>query len=229
VTTKIDESVVAIVSGGMDSVTLAYYLDRTYREVALVSVDYGQRHSKELAFAEDTARRLGAAWHLIDLTSVTKLLTGSALTDPRVEVPDGHYAEDSMRLTVVPNRNAMMLDVAVAIAVASGAVAVATAVHAGDHAVYPDCRPRFIQSFEETARLANEGFISPRFTVLAPFLGITKDAIASLGAELAVPYELTWSCYKGGELHCGLCGTCTERIEAFKLSGVADPTVYETL
>lgn len=218
--------VITIVSGGMDSVTLAHQLSRVFNEQEIVSVDYGQRHSKELQFAELAAEQLGAKWHRVDLTSVTKLLTGSSLTDPTVDVPDGHYAEESMKLTVVPNRNAMLLDIAVAIAVASGASAVATAVHAGDHAIYPDCREVFIDSFEQTARLANEGFIDPDFGICAPYIRLGKHDIAKVGSELGVPYALTWSCYKGGEVHCGTCGTCTERKEAFALAEVDDPTEY---
>jgi len=216
---------VAIVSGGMDSVTLAHLLAIDY-DLTLVSVDYGQRHSKELAFAAEAADRLGAEHHVVDLTSVTKLLTGSALTDPEVPVPHGHYAEPTMRATVVPNRNATMLDVATAVAVAQGASAVATGVHAGDHAVYPDCRPEFIAAYQAMVLVANEGFLADGFEVLAPFVHQSKADIAALGDQLGVPWARTWSCYEGGEHHCGRCGTCVERIEAFELAGVNDPTEY---
>lgn len=216
---------VAIVSGGMDSVTLAHLLATDY-QLTLVSVDYGQRHAKELLFAAEAADRLGADHHVVDLTSVTKLLTGSALTDPEVPVPHGHYAEPTMRSTVVPNRNATMLDVATAVAVAQGASAVATGVHAGDHAVYPDCRPEFIDAYQAMVLVANEGFLADGFEVLAPFVHQSKADIAALGDQLGVPWDRTWSCYEGGELHCGRCGTCVERIEAFELAGVNDPTRY---
>lgn len=216
---------VAIVSGGMDSVTLAHLLATDY-QLTLVSVDYGQRHAKELLFAAEAADRLGADHHVVDLTSVTKLLTGSALTDPEVPVPHGHYAEPTMRSTVVPNRNATMLDVATAVAVAQGASAVATGVHAGDHAVYPDCRPEFIDAYQAMVLVANEGFLADGFEVLAPFVHQSKADIAALGDQLGVPWDRTWSCYEGGELHCGRCGTCVERIEAFELAGVDDPTRY---
>lgn len=222
---------VAIVSGGMDSVTLAHYIASQGVELELVSVDYGQRHVRELEYAEACARRLGAPWHRVDLSSITKLLSGSALTDPSVEVPEGHYADESMRSTVVPNRNAMLLDVATAIAVAGKATFVATAVHAGDHAVYPDCRPAFIEAYEHMARIANEGFCVDDFQVYAPFVNITKADIAVMGSTLpdgyVVPWAETWSCYQGRELHCGRCGTCVERVEAFRDAGVADPTEYE--
>jgi 7-cyano-7-deazaguanine synthase len=131
-----------------------------------------------------------------------------------------------MAATVVPNRNAIMLSVAVGVAVARGAEAVAAAVHAGDHTVYPDCRPAFIEAIEHEARVANEGFIVDGFEVRAPFLHLTKDQIVRIGADLGVPFEETWSCYLGGEVHCGRCGTCVERREAFDLAGVPDPTAY---
>lgn len=219
-------SVVAIVSGGMDSVTLAYYLrDHGWRPT-LLSVDYGQRHVREIACAAEAAAALGARHHVVDLTSLTSLLTGSALTDRSVDVPEGHYEAPTMRSTVVPNRNAMLLDVATAVAVAEGAQAVATGVHAGDHAVYPDCRPEFVLAYERMARIANEGFAVEGFAVLAPFVDATKADIASLGDQLGVPWAHTWSCYQGGAVHCGRCGTCVERREAFALADVHDPTDY---
>lgn len=217
---------VAIVSGGMDSVTLAYLLAREY-ELTLLSVDYGQRHVRELDCAAKAAAALRADHHVVDLRSVAGLLRGSALTDPSVDVPLGHYEAPTMRATVVPNRNALMLDVATALAVSSGAHAVATGVHAGDHAVYPDCRPEFVDAYERMVRVANEGFVVDGFQVLAPFVHLTKADIAGIGAELGVPWADTWSCYQGGARHCGACGTCVERREAFDLAGVDDPTDYD--
>jgi 7-cyano-7-deazaguanine synthase len=218
--------VVTTLSGGLDSVTLAHALAAEGHDVIALSFHYGQRHAKELDRAARCADRLGAEHHIVDLQSVGALLTGSALTDPDVEVPEGHYTDESMAATVVPNRNAIMLSVAVGVAVARGAGAVATAVHAGDHAIYPDCRPAFIEAIEHEARIANEGFITDGFEVLAPFLHLSKDEIVRRGAALGVPFEETWSCYLGEELHCGLCGTCVERREAFELAGVHDPTRY---
>jgi 7-cyano-7-deazaguanine synthase len=219
---------VAIVSGGMDSVTLAYQRrSEDDGDLVLVSVDYGQRHVRELQSAARAAGRLDAEHVIVDLRSVTALLIGSALTDRTVDVPEGHYAAESMRATVVPNRNAMMLDVATAIAVARKAAGVWTGVHAGDHAIYPDCRPEFIAAYDVMARLANEGFADPEFHVYAPFVHMTKADIAALGAELGVPFGDTWSCYQGGAVHCGRCGTCVERREAFDLAGVPDPTLYQ--
>jgi 7-cyano-7-deazaguanine synthase len=219
-------SVVTTLSGGLDSVTLAHALAADGFDLIALSFHYGQRHAKELDRAARCADRLGAEHHVVDLRSVGALLTGSALTDAAVEVPEGHYTDASMAATVVPNRNAIMLSVAVGVAVARGAEAVATAVHAGDHTVYPDCRPEFIEAIEHEARVANEGFIADAFRVLAPFLHVAKDEIVRRGAALGVPFEETWSCYLGEELHCGRCGTCVERREAFELAGVSDPTPY---
>lgn len=216
---------VAIVSGGMDSVTLAFLLHSQGYALHLLSFDYGQRHKKELGFARKCADRLGAQHDIVDLSALTKFLSGSALTDD-IEVPEGHYAADNMRLTVVPNRNAIMLSVAYAVAVAEQADLVATGVHAGDHHIYPDCRPEFVRAFDVMQRAAVEGFGAPGLRLYAPFVEMGKHDIVSAGAGLGVPYVDTWSCYKGGAVHCGVCGTCVERREAFALAGVVDPTEY---
>ena len=221
--------VVALVSGGLDSVTLAHLLaDRGHAPLHLVSVDYGQRHRRELDDARACAERLGVRWDCVDLGSLGSLLGGSALTDEAVEVPDGHYADETMRITVVPNRNAVMLAVAHAVAVAEHAPLVAAAFHAGDHPVYPDCRPEFVDAFRRMQTVATEGFAPPGMLV-TPFLHLDKAAIVRAGHRLGVPFEHTWSCYRGGERHCGRCGTCVERREAFVLAGVTDPTPYETV
>jgi 7-cyano-7-deazaguanine synthase len=217
---------IAVVSGGMDSVTLAYLLHAEGYQLHLVSFDYGQRHKKELFFAQLCAERLDAAFDVIDLTSITRFLKGSALTDA-VPVPDGHYAAPNMAITVVPNRNAVMLSVAYAVAVAEHANLVAAGVHAGDHFIYPDCRPDFIKAFDAMQRLAVEGFGEPNLRLETPFIHLEKYQIVKLGAPLGVPYIDTWSCYKGHEKHCGRCGTCVERKHAFRDAMLADPTQYE--
>ena len=219
---------VAIVSGGMDSIALVHHLVDQGHVVDVISFDYGQRHRKELNFAQDCAERLNLAWHLVDLSNLTDLLATSALTNSVMEVPDGHYAEDTMRITVVPNRNAIMLNIAAGLAVSIGAKHIATGVHAGDHYIYPDCRPQFIDATERMLKIANEGFINPDFSMLAPFVNSTKGDIARLGDRLNVPWESTWSCYKGNEIHCGACGTCFERREAFAEAGINDPTNYSS-
>jgi len=216
---------IAIVSGGLDSITLAYLLHSEGYTLHLLSFDYGQRHIKELAYAERCAKRLNATFDIVDLSGLNRFLKGSALTDT-IPVPDGHYAAPTMAITVVPNRNAMMLSVAYAVAVSEKAQVVSIGVHAGDHFIYPDCRPEFITAFDSMQRLATEGFGDPSLHLEAPFMHLGKQQIVQLGTSLQVPYADTWSCYKGGERHCGTCGTCCERKEAFALAGIADPTAY---
>ena len=222
------EKVVAIVSGGLDSVTMAYELVRRNYEIILISYNYGQRHKKEIMYAKKCAENLGVQHHIVDLQVLSNLLGGSSLTSEEISVPDGHYAEESIRITVVPNRNAIMINIATALAVSMKCDYVATGVHGGDHYIYPDCRPEYIVAQTEALRLANSGFVSNEFEVLAPFVNIPKDEIVKIGEAIGVPWLETWSCYKGGEIHCGSCGTCFERREAFSLAGVRDPTNYET-
>jgi len=214
---------IVICSGGLDSVSLAHVLADKGQLSALVSFDYGQRHRKELDFAACAATRLGVPHHLIDMRTIGAALTGSALTDD-LDVPDGHYAEETMRITVVPNRNAIMLTIAFGVAAAQGADAVATAVHGGDHFIYPDCRPAFTEAFQAMQDAALDGYASVR--LITPYVHRTKADIVTDGARVGTPFAETWSCYKGGDIHCGRCGTCVERREAFDLAGVTDPTDY---
>ena len=217
---------VAIVSGGMDSVTLAYLLASEGFYLHLLSVNYGQRHLKELEYAKLCAERLDAKFDVVDISGIGRLLKGSALTDD-VPVPHGHYAAPNMAVTVVPNRNAIMLSIAYGVAVAEGAEVVATGVHAGDHFVYPDCRPGFIRAFGAMQKRAVEGFGDDSLRLYAPFVEGTKAEIVATGTRLGVPYADTWSCYEGGGVHCGLCATCGERRASFVEAGVYDPTVYQ--
>lgn len=220
-------SAIVLASGGLDSTVLAYLArDRFGPDVHMLSVDYHQRHRKEIDYARITATRIGARFDVVDLTSVGILLSGSSLTDSGIDVPHGHYAEDSMRSTVVPNRNAIMLAVAFAVAVARNLDNVGTAIHAGDHFVYPDCRPAFAYAFQAMQDKATDGFGTP--SLFMPFLNLGKHDIVQIGADLGVPFAATWSCYEGGEKHCGKCGTCVERREAFYLAGIDDPTAYAT-
>lgn len=217
---------VVSLSGGMDSTTLlAHYAagERPHRLLA-VSVDYGQRHVRELDSARAVAAHYEAEHLVVDLRAVGALLSGSALTDPSVDVPEGHYAWETMKATVVPNRNMIIASVLIGLAVSRRAAVVAFGMHAGDHAVYPDCRPEFVSALGELAAVANEGFDPP--VVEAPFVHVTKTDIARRGAELGAPLHLSWSCYQGGDVHCGVCGTCYERREAFRDAGLPDPTAY---
>ncbi|WP_170773330.1 7-cyano-7-deazaguanine synthase QueC [Ruegeria lacuscaerulensis] len=215
---------IVICSGGLDSVSLAHMVAQDHELAGLISFDYGQRHRKELDYAALCAQRLGVSHDIIDLRPVGAVLTGSALTDD-VDVPDGHYAEDSMKVTVVPNRNAIMLTVAFGAAAARGADAVATAVHGGDHFIYPDCRPAFTEAFEAMQKLALDGYAD--VSLFTPFVHRSKADIVTEGARVNTPFAQTWSCYKGGDHHCGRCGTCVERREAFHLAGIPDPTTYD--
>lgn len=215
---------VVSLSGGMDSTTLLAHVLQDHDALAL-SFDYGQRHVRELDAARAVAAHYGVEHHVIDLTSVGRLLTGSALTDAAVDVPEGHYEAATMKATVVPNRNAIMANIAVGVASSREAEYVALGVHAGDHAVYPDCRPEFVDALRHLAVTALEGFPTPR--IETPFIAWSKTDIARRAGELGVPLEMTWSCYKGGDRHCGRCGTCVERVEAIRDAGMIDPTGYD--
>ena len=214
---------IVICSGGLDSVSLAHMVAANRKLTGLVSFDYGQRHRKELDYAALCAKRLDVPHDIIDMRGIGAALTGSALTDD-VDVPDGHYAEETMKITVVPNRNAIMLSIGFGIAAAQGDEAVATAVHGGDHFIYPDCRPGFTRAFDAMQQAALDGYANVRLRT--PFVEQSKAEIVRQGARHATPFAETWSCYKGGAVHCGRCGTCVERREAFHLAEVTDPTVY---
>ena len=227
------KTALAVVSGGLDSTTMVYDLLNQDYEVQCISFNYGQRHRKELVFASANARMLNLDHDIVDITSITKFISNSALTSdgswrptetastPVIEVPEGHYAEENMKATVVPNRNMIMLSIAAGIAVNRGLGTIATAVHAGDHFIYPDCRPEFIAEVAEAIAAGNEGFAKFEKTenggvlpLTTPYLYKTKAEIAFRALNLNVPLHLTWSCYVGGSNHCGRCGTCVERLEA---------------
>lgn len=191
------------------------------REVHCLSVDYGQRHRRELEAARAICAHYGVDHRLADLRALAPLFGSNALTGG-VKVPEGHYEEESMKATVVPNRNMLLISVATAWAVSLRAESVAYGAHGGDHAIYPDCRPEFAEALDRAVRLADWHEVR----LERPFVKMDKAAIVRRGAELDVPFGLTWSCYVGGERHCGKCGTCVERKEAFRLAGVADPTDY---
>lgn len=215
---------ILIYSGGMDSTVLLYQLLNEGNEVKALSVDYGQRHKKEIDAARAIADRLGVEHRVADLTGITSMLGGSSLTSSDIDVPEGHYAEDNMKATVVPNRNMIMLSVAAGWAISTKCDSISYAAHSGDHAIYPDCREEFAQAVDQAIQLADWH----KVVLNRPFVGSTKADIVALGTKLGVPFEDTWSCYKGGSLHCGRCGTCVERREAFHLAGVEDPTPYDT-
>ena len=210
-------------SGGLDSTVLAAQLLADGAETRLLSIDYGQRHAKELQQAEKIAEALGLPHRILRLPDLGPLLGGSSLTDDQVELPEGHYAEASMKATVVPNRNMILLALAGGHALSLGFDTIAYAAHAGDHTIYPDCRPEFADAMESALGLADWENLS----LHRPFVNLSKTNLVKKGAELDAPFHLTWSCYAGREKHCGKCGTCVERKEAFALAKVPDPTEYE--
>ena len=210
-----------LLSGGLDSTVLLAHTITQGRPTVALSVDYGQRHRRELDAAQAVAHHYRVDHYVLDLTSWGRLLVGSSLTDATVAVPHVDYDADSMANTVVPNRNAVFLMAAAGIAQTLGHDTIATAVHAGDHYLYPDCRPEFIHAANQAALAGTGGAVQ----IAAPFVDITKADIARLGRTLNVPFALTWSCYEGGAQHCGACGTCRERRQA--LHGF-DPTRYDT-
>jgi 7-cyano-7-deazaguanine synthase len=207
----------------LDSTVLLHQLLADGDQVLALSVDYGQRHRVELAYARRSTERLQVEWRLADMSSVGQLLGGSSLTSPEIAVPHGHYAEQAMKQTVVANRNMIMLSVAAGWAISQQADRVAYAAHTGDHTIYPDCRPEFAQAVDQAIRLADWHEVH----LYCPFVRLTKSQIVARGAELGVDFAGTWSCYEGGEIHCGRCGTCFERREAFLEAGVPDPTKYQ--
>jgi len=217
------DKTVLVLSGGMDSITLLYQLIEFKHQVFPITFDYGQRHVKEIDAARAFCESFGLPHKVVDVSGLRDVLGGSALTD-EIDVPDGHYEEESMRVTVVANRNLIMLSIAWGYATSIGAHRIATAVHAGDHFIYPDCRPEFIDSAQATMRLAVQGMDHEPRSILTPYIHYSKGQIADVGKRLNVPYEDTWTCYKGQELHCGTCGSCTERKEAL---GKDDPTIYK--
>jgi 7-cyano-7-deazaguanine synthase len=213
---------VVLLSGGMDSVTAFHEVRRGHEVLAALSFDYGSKHNaREIPFAQLHAARAGVPHRVIDLGFVNDCFESDLLKNGG-EIPDGHYAEENMKRTVVPFRNGIMLAIACGFAESIGAEALAIAAHAGDHAIYPDCRETFMRGM---AAAMEEGTYA-RIRLLRPFIAMDKTAIARRGVELGIDYAETWSCYKGGEIHCGTCGTCVERREAFLLARLEDPTVY---
>lgn len=209
---------VLVYSGGMDSTVLLYKFKASTR--LAVSFSYGARQDRmQLACAEENCRRLGIPHLVIPLDFMGKYFKSSILEGGE-DVPHGHYDDENMKSTVVPFRNGIMLSVAVGLAESNGWDTVLIANHSGDHTIYPDCRPEFIDAISKAAEAGT--FAGVR--IVSPFCDITKRDIALIGKELGVPFELTYSCYEGHPKHCGLCGTCVERKEA--LEGF-DPTEYE--
>lgn len=212
---------VIILSGGMDSVTMLY--EYAGRIALAVSFDYGSNHNaREIPFARMHCGRLGVPHIVIGLDFMHRYFR-SSLLEGADAIPEGHYADDNMKSTVVPFRNGIMLAIATGLAESRGLKCVMMANHGGDHTIYPDCRPEFVAAFDAAATAGTyEGV-----RIVAPYTDITKADIAARGKRLGVDYGETWSCYKGGEHHCGRCGTCVERREALAAAGIEDTTVYD--
>lgn len=205
----------------MDSVTLLYdFKDR----IALgISFDYGSNHNaKEIPFARWHCEQLGIEHITIDLAFMPQYFK-SSLLEGADAIPEGHYADENMKSTVVPFRNGIMLSIAAGIAESRGLKYVMMANHGGDHTIYPDCRAEFVEAMSEATKAGT----FPGIEILAPYTDITKADIAMRGKALGIDYSKTWSCYKGGDVHCGKCGTCMERKEALRDAGIADTTIYE--
>ncbi|WAC20490.1 7-cyano-7-deazaguanine synthase QueC [Luteolibacter sp. SL250] len=216
--------VCVLLSGGMDSVTAFYHALAHHEVIGCLSFDYGSKHNhREIPFAKLHADRNGVAHHVVPLGFMDDLFT-SDLLQSGGEIPEGHYAEENMKKTVVPFRNGIMLAIAAGYAESVEADGLVIAAHSGDHAIYPDCRESFMQGM---ATAIQEGTYA-RTELLRPFIDTDKTGIARIGRDLGIDFAETWSCYKGREIHCGVCGTCVERREAFLLAGIADPTIYES-
>lgn len=233
---------VVVLSGGLDSTVALWWALRhsePEEKFTALTVDYGQRHVREIAAADAVGnwyrikagrdKMLGEPEHELDhviigAPGLGRALSGSALTDRSVAIPHGHYADANMAATIVPNRNMIIMSMAAGVAIARGASRIVIGVHAGDHPVYPDCRPEFIEATQKCIQVAT----GTNIHVCAPFTHTNKWQIVAIGNLLGAPMHLTWSCYEGGDKHCGRCGTCVERAEAFKKAEVDDPTEYES-
>jgi 7-cyano-7-deazaguanine synthase len=214
--------VVVIYSGGMDSYTVLNKAIQQGYDVHAVSFNYGQRHSKELLFAKRVCEQHNIEHKVVDISSINQLIGGSALTDD-IDVPEGHYQEESMKTTVVPNRNMIMLSMAVGYAVSIEAKAVYFGAHSGDHAIYPDCRTEFVDAMNDVCKIANYQAVEVR----APYLAASKTDILREGLAMNLDYNDTWTCYNGQEKACGRCGACQERLEAFSENNTIDPIDYQ--
>jgi 7-cyano-7-deazaguanine synthase len=216
------QKVVVIYSGGMDSFTVLHNAIRAGHEVYALSFNYGQRHVKELVCAQNVCQELGIHHKIVDISAINQLIGGSSLTSD-IAVPEGHYAADNMKSTIVPNRNMILLSLAVGYAVSLDAQAVYYGAHSGDHFIYPDCRPEFVQKMHDVCQIANYEPVA----IVSPYLQQTKIDILKDGLAMGLDYSKTWTCYNGREKACGKCGSCQERLEAFALNQSKDPLPYE--
>ncbi|MDP2562470.1 7-cyano-7-deazaguanine synthase QueC [Psychrobium sp. 1_MG-2023] len=217
------EKVVVIYSGGMDSFTVLHKAIEEGKAVYPLTFNYGQRHSKEVDVAAQVCKTLNVPHKVVDISAINQLMAGSSLTSD-IDIPEGHYEEDSMKSTVVPNRNMVLLSMAIAYAVSIEANAVYYGAHSGDHAIYPDCRPEFVHKMNEVSQIANYEPVD----IVSPYIKNNKIEILADGLRMGLDYGQTWTCYNGREQSCGVCGSCQERLEAFAKNGLTDPLAYES-
>lgn len=216
------QKVVVIYSGGMDSFTVLNKTIEKGYEVYALSFNYGQRHVKELECAKTACAKLNIHHKIVDISAINQIIGGSALTDD-IEVPEGHYEAENMKQTIVPNRNMILLSLAVGYAVSLEAGKVYYGAHSGDHAIYPDCRPLFVEKMNDVCQIANYDSVE----IVTPYLNKSKIEILTDGLAMNLDYSDTWTCYNGREKACGKCGACQERLEAFSLNNALDPLEYE--
>ncbi|MDA7746437.1 7-cyano-7-deazaguanine synthase QueC [Psychromonas sp.] len=217
------KKVVVIYSGGMDSYTVLHKAIEEGLTPFALTFDYGQRHVKEIEVASNVCHELGINHKVIDITAINQLIGGSSLTDSSIEVGLGHYQNANMSTTVVPNRNMILLSLAIGYAVSIEAEQVYYGAHSGDHEIYPDCRPIFVEKMNEVAAVAN---YEPT-KIHSPYLSSDKIGILKDGIRMGLDYSKTWTCYNGREKACGQCGSCIERLDAFAKNGLTDPIEYE--
>lgn len=218
------EKAVVIYSGGMDSFTILNAALHEGLDLYALTFDYGQKHKKEIQYATQVCQELGINHRIIDITAINQLLQSSSLTSDK-EIPEGHYEAANMKSTVVPNRNMILLSLAIGYAVDIGANKVYYGAHSGDHAIYPDCRPDFVHAMNRVAKLANYEPVD----IVTPFLNSSKGEILAAGLKMGLDYSKTWTCYNGRDQACGKCGSCIERLEAFELNQATDPLPYESV
>lgn len=216
------EKVVVIYSGGMDSFTILNQAIKEGVQVYALTFNYGQKHSKEILFARKVCEQLSVNHRIVDISAIHQLLQSSSLTTEQV-IPEGDYAESNMKSTVVPNRNMILLSLAIGYAVDIGASKVLYGAHSGDHDIYPDCRPEFVHAMNKVAQIANYSPVD----IVTPFLNNTKAEILAAGLALGLDYGQSWTCYNGREKACGKCSSCLERLQAFKSNQAVDPLTYE--
>ena len=216
------DKAVVVYSGGMDSFTVLNQAINTGAEVYAISFNYGQKHSKELVVAAEVCKSLNIHHKTVDISAINSLMAGSSLTSD-IAIPEGHYEDDNMKSTVVPNRNMVLLSMAIAYAVSLEADKVYYGAHSGDHHIYPDCRPEFVEAMNAVSKIANYQAVE----IVTPFLHQSKTEILAAGLAMNLDYANTWTCYNGRQQACGKCGSCVERLEAFALQNMTDPLEYE--